>query len=280
LINVRTSRTNKQVLKSLRPPVARYYPCDLHVHSMGSYDVWQSDRFQNLPDDLRRMMAEATTVAPHGLPISKVPSDAGEFDEKITQPALVKAFYDSLIRRCSQVAQADGVIDSDNWAIVGITDHNTAHFSAALSHYAWERRAIDRLVLLPGIELEIVFPLPDTFADCHVHILCLFAPCLKASDIRIAIDDSEQDSSSWSFGQQLRTRDLAACVGRLRSHKSYPAICIAAHVWSKKGMENEAKKCDLLPWTPKLPGRKERWVVPRHVVLLPKYKTFSDESRL
>ncbi len=163
-------------------------------------------------------------------------------NKRVTQPSLVTAFYESLLQRRTQVAQAEGVADSDNWAIVGITDHNTAHFSTALSQHAWGRRATDRLVLLPGIELEVVFPLPAASADCHVHILCLFAPCTEASDIRIAIHDSAPDSQSWKFGQQLRTSDLAACVDHLRSHASYPSICIAAHVWSSKGMENEPKK--------------------------------------
>ena len=240
--NVVTARTNKQVLNSLKPPVARFYPCDLHVHSLGSFDVWQSGRLENLPDELRRMMAEVGDGAQLRLPLSKEPSDAGDFDKRITQPSLVAAFYDSLLQRRTQVAQAGGAADSDNWAIVGITDHNTAHFSTALSQLAWDRRGADRLVVLPGIELEVVFPFPGTSAECHVHILCLFAPCTEASDIRIAIHDSGPDSHSWNFGQQLRTSELAACIDRLRSHPAYPSICIAAHVWSSKGMENEPKK--------------------------------------
>ena len=36
-----------------RPPVARFYPCDLHVHSPGSFDFWQSGRLQRLPEGLR-----------------------------------------------------------------------------------------------------------------------------------------------------------------------------------------------------------------------------------
>ena len=47
-----TSRTSREVLNSLRPPVARFYPCDLHVHSPGSFDFWQSGRLQRLPEGL------------------------------------------------------------------------------------------------------------------------------------------------------------------------------------------------------------------------------------
>jgi hypothetical protein len=240
--NVPTSRTNREVLNALRPPVARFYPCDFHVHGLGSFDVWQSGRFQRLPDDLRRRMAEGTSGADLRLPLSGEPHDAGEFDEQVTQPSLVSAFYESLLARRMHVSQLEGILESDNWAIVGITDHNTAHFSSALSQHAWDRRATNRLLILPGIELEVVFPLPEARDDCHVHILCLFAPCTKAADIRVAIHDARSDRASWSFGQALRVSNLADCVDRLRSHNSYPALCVAAHVWSKKGVENEPKK--------------------------------------
>jgi AAA domain, putative AbiEii toxin, Type IV TA system len=242
MTNVPTSRTNREVLNSLRPPVARFYPCDLHVHSPGSFDVWQSGRFPKLPEELRRSMTMATSGTDIRVPQAGEPRDAGEFDEQITQPSLVSAFYESILDRRMRVAQLEGIVDSDNWAIVGVTDHNTAHFSSALSQHAWDRRSNNRLVMLPGIELEIVFPLQEANDECHVHILCLFAPCTKASDIRVAIHDARSDSASWSFGQVLRVSNLANCVDRLRSHSSYPALCVAAHVWSKKGVENEPKK--------------------------------------
>ena len=193
-----TSRTSREVLNSLRPPVARFYPCDLHVHSPGSFDFWQSGRLQRLPEGLRRIMAEATSRSDLRLrlPVSGEPADSGEFDQQVTQTRLVSAFYDSLLDRRTQLAQIEGIQDSDNWAIVGITDHNTAHFSSALSLHSWDRRATNRLVILPGIELEMVFPLPEARDDCHVHVLCLFAPCTRASDIRVAIHDARSDSAS------------------------------------------------------------------------------------
>jgi hypothetical protein len=240
---VRTSRTNREVLNSLKPPVARFYPCDFHVHSPGSFDVWQTGRFQALPEDLRRRMGEvASGYSDLRLPLAREPRDPGAFDEQITQPPLINAFYESLLDRRVQVAQTEGTPESDNWAIVGVTDHNTAHFSSALSQHAWDRRTTNRLVILPGIELEVIFPLPQAQDDCHVRILCLFAPCTQASDIRVAIHDARSDGASWSFGQGLRVSNLENCVDLLRSHTSYPAICVAAHVWSKKGVENEPKK--------------------------------------
>ncbi len=235
-------RTNSELLKTLRTPVARFYPCDLHVHSLGSYDVCLADKYSQLPDDLRAAIIRALQ-GKATLPLAKIPSDPGEHDAQLAKPALVQAFFEALIARRNALTTSEGIPDSDNWAIIGITDHNTSHFSAALAELAWNRRNTDHLIILPGIELEISFPLDGTTTKCQVHVLCLFAPCTKDSDIRLAINEVRSPGTpNWDFGHPIVVSGLPDFIHRLRSHVSFPAVCIGAHVWSNKGIENEPKK--------------------------------------
>jgi hypothetical protein len=239
-------RTNKELLKALNTPVARFYPCDLHVHSIGSTDVCLADNFTSLPQELRDVLAGAPTPSEEQtiqLPLAKEPADPVKYDQELAKPPYIEAFYKCLCARRMQVAQEQGIPKSDNWAIVAITDHNTAHFSAALAAHAWSNRKDDRLIVIPGLELQVTFPFGSPSQDCHVHILCLYAPCTSASDIRLAINECRPSGAdNWDLGKSLRVQDLPAFVQSLRSHATYPAICIAAHVWSQKGIEREPKK--------------------------------------
>jgi len=235
-----STRTNRDLLKALKTPVARFYPCDLHVHSVGSYDVCLSDNFPSLPQPLRDTL---TADPPFPLPLTAEPVDPASHDEKLASPAYVEAFYDSLTARRAHIGADEGIPDSDNWAIVGVTDHNAAHFSTALARYAWERRKDDRLIIFPGLELQVDFPYGDPEKTCQVHILCLYKPCTSASDIRLAINESRPSGTdNWDFGRSLAVSDLPVFVQALRSHERYPAVCIGAHVWSQKGIECEPKK--------------------------------------
>ena len=238
-----TSRTSRELLKALRTPVARFYPCDLHVHSLGSYDVCQAGHFQQLSPGLQQKVTDAMRGTTFQVPLSREPSDPAQFDEKICTPELVQAFLDELGVRRDAVAQSEAMLESDNWSLIGITDHNTSTFACALSQLAWQSRTTNRVVVLPGIELDVAFSVAGIPEKCQVHILCLFAPCTKVSDIRIAINDSKPSGvPAWTMGKPIEVTDLAEFVNKLRSHASYPAMCIAAHVWSKKGVQNEPTK--------------------------------------
>ncbi len=238
-----SGRTNRELVKALKTPVARFYPCDFHVHSLGSYDVFQAGRFEHLPEDLREKIAIAIEGTSLVFPLGKEPADPAKFDEQMATPELVQSFLDSLESRRNMISESEGTSETDNWCVIGITDHNTSTFSAALSALAWQQRSTKRIIILPGIELDVSFPVTHVDEKCQVHILCLFAPCTKASDIRLAINDSRSAGApAWSFGSALDVSDLADFVQKLRHHSSYPAICIGAHVWSKKGVQNEPKK--------------------------------------
>lgn len=238
-----SGQTNRELSRSLRTPVARFYLCDLHVHSLGSYDVCQAGRFEKLPEALRQKISVSLNGSAVTLPLGKEPNDAGQFDEHMTKPDLVQAFLDSLEARRDLVGESEGTSETDNWCVIGITDHNTSTFSASLSQMAWDQRGPKRIVILPGIELDISFEVSNATETCHVHILCLFAPCTKASDIRLAINDARSSGGqAWSFGQPIGNANLADFIQKLRHHSSYPAICIGAHVWSTKGVQKEPTK--------------------------------------
>lgn len=105
-------RTNKELLKALRPPVARFYPYDLHTHSLGSHDVCYGSRFLALPEELR-IAVGTPSVGPTdsaatppadteslsssiSLPLSKEPADHKKHDQDVATPEFVAAFYKSL----------------------------------------------------------------------------------------------------------------------------------------------------------------------------------------
>jgi energy-coupling factor transporter ATP-binding protein EcfA2 len=251
-------RTNKELLKALRAPVARFYPFDLHTHSIGSHDVCVGDRFLALPEELRTALVSAPTPSSPGssgdstpvpaaqstrpsLPLTKEPTDHQKHDHDVATPEFVTAFYNSLRNRRDALVTQENISPSDNWCVIGITDHNTVQFSTLLSQHAWSHRGNDRLIILPGIELEVRFPVEGT--TCPLHILCLFAPCTTASDIRLSINESRpQETPTWDFGVPISVAQLPPFIHKLRCHSRYPAICVAAHVWSSKGIANEPKK--------------------------------------
>ena len=242
-VNSPNARTSRELLKALRTQVVRFYPCDLHVHSLGSFDVCQKGHFQQLSTKLQQQMIGAMKDTSFKLPLSNDPNDAAQFDEAICKHELVQAFLDELGGRRDAVVQSEAMLESDNWSVIGITDHNTATFGCALSQLAWNLRPKNRIVVLPGIELDVSFTVAGIPDKCQVHVLCLYAPCTTVSDIRIAINDSKPSGiPTWSMGRPIEVTDLSEFVNKLRSHDSYPAVCIAAHVASKKGVQNEPTK--------------------------------------
>jgi energy-coupling factor transporter ATP-binding protein EcfA2 len=252
-----SNRSNRALLQSLRAPKARFYPFDLHTHSPGSYDVCFGQRYEELPETLRQAIelafplpfdetATPTTetykpIRTSRFPLKKEPSDHCAHDRDIATPEIIEAFFRQLVHRRNTLFEMYSLPASDNWSIVGVTDHNTAHFSTLLAKHAWQQRANDRLIVLPGVELDTRITVGKQ--DCPLHILCLFQPGVSSEDIAAVINKANSSSSSlWRFGSHLQVTDLAAFVGCLRGHREFPSLCIAAHVWSNKGIEKESKK--------------------------------------
>jgi len=71
-------------------------------------------------------------------------------------------------------------------------------------------------------------------------VICIFRPGLSESDIRVAIHNASDNG--WEPGKELTVQSLPNFVHALRRHQSYPAVCIASHVASQKGVREETKK--------------------------------------
>ena len=227
-------RTNRKFLRSLSTSVARFYLADLHVHSPGSADIRIGERFEALSAAEKKFLPK----------LKKLPDDLSKYDVEICSEFPVSDFYNQLVERRDRVAKDQGIPSGMDRAFVGITDHNVSDYAASLSQFAWDRRQSDRLIVLPGIELDVSFDVTDSTENpCNIHMLCLFSPCTKSSDIRLAITTAS--NTSWDFGGPLKVADLPEFVSKIRGHEKYPGMCIAAHVWSSKGIQKEAS-LDLL----------------------------------
>lgn len=138
--------------------------------------------------------------------------------------------------------EAEEMAPGENWSFVAITDHNVCGYAAILSQYAWERRNTDRLIVLPGMGLEVTFPISE-ISSATAHILCIFPPCTEEAYIVEAINrarDSKGDM--WRLGENMTTDDLPKLIKELRNHSDYPAICIAAHSGTTKGIQEQTKE--------------------------------------
>jgi energy-coupling factor transporter ATP-binding protein EcfA2 len=225
-------RTNSEFLKKLKAPASSFYLCDFHVHSPGSADTRVGDRFQALSDNEKKLLSQLSTI----------PKDLAEYEKGILRTCAVSKFYDLLIERRAHLANTCGIPEGMDWAVLAVTDHNVAEYSAELSQYAWEHRTENRLIILPGIELDVIFPASsDILPECGIHLLCVFPPLTSSSDIRIAITQGSE-SPAWNFGQPLRVGSLPLFIGKMRHSANFPCICIAAHVSSSKGIQNEVKR--------------------------------------
>ena len=234
--------TNKSFLKRLQAGKASFYLVDFHVHSPASHDF---------KGELPTGTADEVPPPPN-LDTDQVPSspnlDALTFQNpgaKHEAEALlrypVEAFYEAIVSHHAKIAERESVPEPEDWAIAAITDHNVCAYSARLSQYAWQSELLkkNRLVLLPGIELEVEFPVPEPPSVASAHLLLVFAPLTECHHIHAAI--REASSNAWDFGTVLKVADLPKFVSAIRHHAQYPATCIAAHVGSSKGVREEAK---------------------------------------
>lgn len=225
-------RTNREFLKALKAPASSFYLCDLHVHSPGSADTRIGDRFAALSPAEKVLLPQ----------LPSLPNDLAAYDKQALIDCPVGKFYDLLVKRRDDVARAQGILEGNDGAFLAITDHNVAEYSAGLSQHAWSLIKENRLVVLPGIELDIKFKTTEGKEGCGIHLLCIFAPLTSAAAIMLAINQAKASKkSSWSPGMVLEVDSISDFVSELRRHASYPAICIAAHVCSSKGIQNEIK---------------------------------------
>src|SRR4030067_1122391 len=223
--------TNKELLKTLKSaPRARFYLCDLHVHSPASSEVRLGDRFDQLSSEEQQLLGQAP---------ARIVNQPVSYEEGVLSVFPVSRYYELLVEHRNNVTVQEAISQGDDWAFVAITDHNVCSYEASLSNYAWVRRKRNRLVVLPEIEFDVIFPVGGG-GKTEAHVLLIFSPGTQASDIRVAIHGLT--TNDWKFGQAADVTSLSDFVNGIRNHANYPAIAIAAHVSSGQGVREEAKR--------------------------------------
>jgi len=222
--------TNADLFKALRgAPRARFYLCDLHVHSPASADVRRGSRFDLLSSEEKERLQEIEES------VAKNPT---AYEKKVQSDFPVSRYLELLVAQRDKIAQNESISEGEDWGIVAITDHNVCTYAASLAKHAWQQRRKTRLIVLPGIELDVSFSVARQPVDAHV--ILIYQPEINASDIRVAIHSLAV--GNWEFGQSAQVSSLPEFIEGLRNHKDYRAVAVAAHVASGKGLRETARK--------------------------------------
>lgn len=227
--------SNRKLHKELRTGRARFYLADFHVHSPASTDVRLSPCFDDLSEEAKRLL--------DAIPENHT-SDPVKYESEVLKTFAPDTFFQALVDHRNHHLVETDTTDGDDWAIIAITDHNVCKYACALAAYAWSVLNDHRLIVLPGIELTVNYPVPSVKEPAAAHILCIFAPGTNSSDIRLTINFAS-NNKSWEFGQPLSVESLPKFVRKLRQNQGYPCICIAAHVGSSSGVQNETRNAIL-----------------------------------
>ncbi len=222
---------NADLLKVLKKaPKAHFYLCDLHVHSPASSDVIIGGRFDDL-SDVEKSLLQGIASNNQIEPI--------HYEEKVLSAFPVERYYELLVERRNIITTRESISEGEDWAFIAITDHNVCEYAASLSKYAWEHRSDSRLVILPGIELDVSFPITSS-EKATAHLILIFQPGTLSSDIRVAIQPLT--TNNWTFYQTADVLELPNFVSAVRNHPNYPAIAIAAHISSAKGVREVTRR--------------------------------------
>jgi hypothetical protein len=221
-------KTNRDFYRDIRGSATTYYLADLHVHTPASLDVSKGDRLAALPEECRNALEAVTRRGLSALNHERAVRDA-------YPPA---KFLEDIVKARDRIAQANAIGEGLDWAFIGLADHNVCAYSCGVARLAWDERSRNRVHILPGIELDIRYPV-GVEGEALAHVLCLFRPGLSESDIRVAIHDAS--GRGWEPGTELGVESLPAVIRKVRNHHSYPAICVAAHVATQKGVREETR---------------------------------------
>lgn len=224
--------TNRDFVDKLRSPRSRFCLCDFHVHSPASYDV-RANHFDELAEHEKLKLEEIPKPTQDNLV---------DYQEKVLTSYPPEDFYQEIVSRRNEVAQKEGLHTSEDWSLLAITDHNVCEYSCQVAEISWKKRGENRLIVLPAIELDVEYTVPNA-GDRKVrsHILCIFSPETKSTDIRHSISTAAS-GIRWEEGDPvLRIDDLPEFISNMRRSPKNPAICIAAHIGSSKGVQKETK---------------------------------------
>lgn len=225
-----TIRTNKELSEQLRGKrSAQFVLCDFHVHSPASYDVVSRPELNEIEKEKL------------GVFLGTDPKNWAAHQTAIFSAFPPSEYLSHLIQRRDEVVNKLGMAEYNKWAVLAITDHNVCKYSTELAQLAWNNRKKNKLFILPGIELDVEFPLTNSGGNASIHLLCIFRPGTAEGDIRIAI--REASTIDWKEGDSnLTVSSLEDFVKKIRHHPEYPAMVIAAHVATSKGVQKEVTK--------------------------------------
>jgi hypothetical protein len=223
-------KSNQEFRKKVQGTKAKFYLCDFHVHSPASTDLRNGKRFHELSNEEKDLIQ----LIPDDLQNKPV-----EYEDKALEVFKVENYYNMLLRRRNAIVQSEEIPEGEDWAFVAITDHNVCKYSYQLSKYAWDNRKTNRLIILPGMEIDVSFQCSDQLT-IKIHVLTIFAPNTSDSSIRTVIVNS--CGHNWDFGSEVTVTSLTDFILKLRNNTDYPSICIAAHIASGKGLQKEAKE--------------------------------------
>lgn len=228
--------TNAAFVKRLRAAKtqwARFCLCDFHVHSPASYDVRKPGLYKHLSASEQDMLKN--------IAIPNSSTDLVVHEKAVLNAYPPVEYYKNLVARRNEIATQLGLSEAEDWAFIAITDHNVCEYSTKVAEIAWNEKSKNRLIAMPAIELDITFVVDGTKDSASIHLLVIFSPSTTDADIRVAIHNAS--GIDWKPGNtSLAIQSLPNFVQGLRNHTKYPAICIAAHVSSSKGVQSETAK--------------------------------------
>ncbi|MHC5055417.1 MAG: AAA family ATPase [Planctomycetota bacterium] len=219
-----------KVLGRARAKRARYFLCDLHVHTLASKDSCEGERYEKLSIEEKELVPD-------------VSGDALAHQNALEKSGAVEIYYDLLVKRRDEVPALHALDEESDWAIVALTDHNTVGFASRVASHACVsgRLKKNRLVVLPGIELDVSYPVPHVENPVRAHIVLIYKPSTEVEHVYESIR-SASGSTTWEFGHDDLTVDsLPNFVQGVRSSPANPAICVAAHVGSSRGVQGATK---------------------------------------
>lgn len=181
-------------VEKMRSAAAKFYKADFHVHSPLSHD-WQN--------------TARPGYAPNNL-LNRIPSI-------------------DLISRESLDAYLEYLVASEI-DIVAITDHMKYSFGVALAAYAQEKNK--KILILPGIELNVRFTLP-LLRENRIHLLAIFPPTIGKTKIDSIFPPDFSDENNRNGQEEVSYDSIELVVQKIRDLNGF---VIAAHINSTNGI--------------------------------------------
>lgn len=227
---------NREFAKKIKSYKSKFYLFDFHVHSPASYDVRLGDRFEDLSIEEKKLLESID---------ESITNDAKKYEDEVIESFAPEIYYSKLVQYKNKLTNEEHIEEGEDWAFIAITDHNVCSYADKLSNISFKKENLkkNRLIILPGIELEIRFTEPNTGEKVSIHTLLIFKG--KTSVYNISNIISRLSNENWQYGTPLNIENLPDFIIKMRCDESFPAICIAAHVTSSKGINAETKKCIL-----------------------------------